>query len=86
MTGHPEAVLARELAICYTPLSLVTDLDSGVDVGDGVTQQEVFEVFARNIDRLRDLLTDVVKALPPGQEDCLCRQALTDTETGIVLP
>ena len=24
MTGHPEAVLARELAICYTPLALVT--------------------------------------------------------------
>ena len=28
MTGHPEAVLARELALCYTPLALVTDLDA----------------------------------------------------------
>jgi 5'-methylthioadenosine phosphorylase len=26
MTGHPEAVLARELALCYTALALVTDL------------------------------------------------------------
>src|SRR5690606_13796574 len=25
MTGHPEAVLARELAICYTTIALVTD-------------------------------------------------------------
>ena len=47
MTGHPEAVLARELALCYTPLALVTDLDAGVEEGEGVTQAEVFEVFAR---------------------------------------
>src|SRR5207249_406362 len=30
MTGHPEAALARELALCYTPLALVTDTDAGV--------------------------------------------------------
>ncbi|RAO07319.1 S-methyl-5'-thioadenosine phosphorylase [Micromonospora noduli] len=80
MTGHPEAVLARELALCYTALSLVTDLDSGVEVGQGVTQQEVFTVFARNIDRLRLLLGDVVKALPEDQGACPCGQALADTQ------
>src|SRR6266568_2739099 len=56
MTGHPEAVLARELALCYTPLALVTDLDAGLEEGEGVTQAEVFEVFAANIKRLRDLV------------------------------
>ncbi len=55
MTGHPEAVLARELALCYAPLALVTDLDAGLEEGEGVTQAEVFEVFAANIKRLRDL-------------------------------
>ena len=53
MTGHPEAVLARELALCYAPLALVTDLDACLDEGEGVTQAEVFEVFAANIKRLR---------------------------------
>ena len=42
MTGHPEAVLARELALCYTSLRLVTDTDAGVAEGEGVTQEEVF--------------------------------------------
>ena len=28
MTGHPEAVLARELALCYSTLALVTDTDA----------------------------------------------------------
>lgn len=31
MTGHPEAMLARELELCYTSLTLVTDLDAGAD-------------------------------------------------------
>jgi 5'-methylthioadenosine phosphorylase len=54
MTGHPEAVLARELALCYTRRSrLVTDLDAGVEGDHGVTQEEVFRVFGENTDRLR---------------------------------
>ncbi|MGD0607103.1 MAG: S-methyl-5'-thioadenosine phosphorylase, partial [Streptosporangiaceae bacterium] len=62
MTGHPEAVLARELALCYVPLALVTDLDAGLEEGGGVTQAEVFEVFAANIKRLRDLVATIIAA------------------------
>ena len=54
MTGHPEAVLARELALCYTAVALVTDLDAGVEGDHGVTQEEVFRVFGENTARLRD--------------------------------
>ena len=56
MTGHPEAVLARELALCYTALALITDTDAGVEEGEGVTQDEVFRVFGRNVAKLRDLV------------------------------
>jgi 5'-methylthioadenosine phosphorylase len=82
MTGHPEAVLARELALCYTPLALVTDTDAGVEEGDGVTQAEVFEVFAANISRLRDLVAQIIAGLPAEREDDLCAHALD----GISLP
>ena len=82
MTGHPEAVLARELALCYVPLALVTDTDAGVDEGEGVTQAEVFEVFAANIKRLRDLVARIIAALPAEREDDLCAHALD----GITLP
>jgi 5'-methylthioadenosine phosphorylase len=75
MTGHPEAVLARELAICYTALALVTDLDAGVDGDHGVTQEEVFRVFGENTERLRGLLLDVAAALPVDA-DCACHHAL----------
>jgi 5'-methylthioadenosine phosphorylase len=82
MTGHPEAVLARELALCYAPLALVTDLDAGLEEGEGVTQAEVFEVFAANIKRLRDLVAQTIAALPADREDDLCAHALD----GIKLP
>jgi 5'-methylthioadenosine phosphorylase len=69
MTGHPEAVLARELGLCYTAVALVTDYDAGIDVGaDGqhaaVTQDEVFRVFGQNVTRLRTTLEAVIPRLP----------------------
>jgi 5'-methylthioadenosine phosphorylase len=86
MTGHPEAVLARELAMCYAPMALVTDTDAGVEEGEGVTQAEVFEVFAANMKRLRDLVAKVVAALPPDQEDDLCAHALDSLPLPFALP
>jgi 5'-methylthioadenosine phosphorylase len=85
MTGHPEAVLARELALCYTAVALVTDLDAGVEGGAAVTQEEVFRVFAANTGRLRDLLVRVVGALP-DRVGCPCPHALDGIDTGLALP
>jgi 5'-methylthioadenosine phosphorylase len=76
MTGHPEAVLARELAMCYTTLALVTDTDAGVAEGQGVTQAEVFEVFGANIGRLRELVARIIGSFPAEREDDLCAHAL----------
>jgi 5'-methylthioadenosine phosphorylase len=85
MTGHPEAVLARELALCYTPLALVTDLDAGVEEGRGVTQQEVFEVFAANVTRLRELLFKIIEDLPT-ERACPCPTALDGVRLPFDLP
>jgi 5'-methylthioadenosine phosphorylase len=81
MTGHPEAVLARELALCYTAVALVTDVDAGVDAETAVAQEEVFRVFAQNVERLRDLLVATVAALP-AERTCWCARA----HDGIALP
>jgi len=86
MTGHPEAVLARELALCYIPLALVTDLDAGIEAGAGVTQAEVFEVFAANVARLRDLVAALIAALPAAQPDDVCARALDGLPLPFELP
>jgi 5'-methylthioadenosine phosphorylase len=85
MTGHPEAVLARELALCYTSLSLVTDTDAGVAEGEGVTHAEVLEAFAENVARLRDLLMTVIVELP-HERTCPCPNALDGLKLPLELP
>ncbi|MBB5939815.1 S-methyl-5'-thioadenosine phosphorylase [Streptomyces zagrosensis] len=87
MTGHPEAVLARELELCYTSLTLVTDLDAGTEAGEGVSHQEVMQVFSANVGRLREVLFDAVAALPATAERvCLCVRAHDGWNLGIELP
>ena len=85
MTGYPEAVLARELALCYTTIALVTDTDAGVEAGEGVTHAEVFRVFSANVQRLRELLVTIVESLPETR-DCPCPHALDDLDLPIQLP
>ncbi|MFJ4921153.1 S-methyl-5'-thioadenosine phosphorylase [Streptomyces sp. NPDC088725] len=87
MTGHPEAVLARELGLCYTSMTLVTDLDAGAETGEGVSHEEVLRVFADNVGRLRTVLFDAVGGLQASEtRDCLCAHALDGIDTGLKLP
>ena len=73
MTAMPEAGLARELGLCYATLALVTDLDAGVEAGEGVTHAEVLEQFAANLPRMRDLLLATVTSLPDERNPaCAC--------------
>jgi 5'-methylthioadenosine phosphorylase len=85
MTGHPEAVLARELALCYTAVALVTDLDAGITPHEAVTQEEVFRVFGESIPRLRTTIASVIHRLP-RERNCPCARALDGIDTGIALP
>jgi len=86
MTAMPEAALARELALCFTSVALVTDLDAGLEHGEGVTHEEVLRVFASNIEKVRALLFDVVAALPPTEVDCSCRHSLDGLKLPFELP
>lgn len=90
MTGMPEAGIARELALCYTTVALVTDFDAGVEGETGVTQAEVFRVFADNIQHLKAVITDAVESLPVTEPDdaaaCACRRALDGLTLPFALP
>src|ERR1700730_18274407 len=85
MTGHPEAVLARELALCYTPIALVTDTDAGIEEGEGGTQEEGFRGFGRIVARLRQLVMTVIKDLP-DERNCSCPHVLGGIAPPFELP
>lgn len=78
MTGMPEAVLARELALCYTPIALVTDRDAGTTESGPVVMSEVLRIFAESTQRLRSLVLQVAVQLSANR-DCRCPEALDGT-------
>ena len=85
MTGMPEAVLARELGVCYASLALVTDLDAGVDAAGSVDQAQVFAEFERNLGRVRAVVETTLTTLPEAS-DCGCADWLADVTLPFELP
>ena len=75
MTAYPEAVLARELELCYVNVSLVTDYDVGLEGMPAVTAEAVVRILRENNDRVQRLLLDLIPRIPPGR-DCPCATAL----------
>ena len=81
MTGYPEAVLARELEICYAAIALVTDLDAGIDMGAGVKVVDVVNEFEKNIEPYKKLVREAIGRV--GVEHT-CTECLS--HTGVQLP
>ena len=90
MTGMPEAAIARELAMCFTTIALVTDHDAGVDGGEAVTHEEVLKVFAQSLDGLKAVIRSAIGAMPAAEDDasatCSCRRSLDGVRLPITLP
>ena len=84
MTQYPEAILARELELCYVNISLITDYDVGLegipDVAP-VSVAEVEKVFASNNDRIRRLILSLVPRLP-AERSCPCSAAMRGAVIG----
>ena len=81
MTGYPEAVLAREMELCYAAVALVTDLDAGIDTGDGVKATEVFSEFEKNIGPFKKLVHEAIGRVGDQQTCPHCR-----AHQGVELP
>ena len=90
MTTMPEAAIARELAMCFTTIALVTDHDAGIDGANQVTHADVLAVFAENMRAFKERLRATVAALPDPQDDagatCGCRRALDGLTLPFTLP
>lgn len=78
MTQYPEAYLCRELGMSVVNISLITDYDSGVHAGaEAVTAHDVLEVFARNAERIKGVVLDMVAKFPADLRALGARQGLS---------
>jgi len=73
MTLVPEVTLARERALCYVCLAMVTDFDVWAE--RPVEARDILETMHRNVERMGRVLARFLPrlAVPPG---CECRHAL----------
>jgi 5'-methylthioadenosine phosphorylase len=78
MTGLPEAVLARELEMCYTSICTVSNFAASISPNK-LTIDEVFEVVEKKREELIGLLSDSVLKIQ-ANSICNCRNALDGAE------
>lgn len=81
MTGYPEAILARELELCYAAIALVTDVDAGVAVGEGVKAADVYAGFGENIESLKQVVLAAIGRVDDKSTCTHCRH-----HAGVPLP
>jgi len=75
MTLVPEVTLARERAVCYACLAMVTDFDVWAD--HPVETKEILATMAQNADRMQKVLAELIPRIAATPK-CSCAKALDD--------
>lgn len=58
MTTVPEAILARELKMCYSTLCLITNYGAGIQ--EKISHEEVVELFKEKTDTIKEIMKKIV--------------------------
>ncbi|ASJ00174.1 S-methyl-5'-thioadenosine phosphorylase [Thermococcus gorgonarius] len=74
MTQCPEAVLARELEMCYASVAVVTNYAAGIS-REKLTHTEVVELMEKKGNELKLLLMSAIRYIPKERR-CPCKDAL----------
>ncbi len=77
MTGMPEAVLARELGLCYAAVAIVTNAAAGVLGAHRLTTTEVVETMAQKTESIKTILKAAFPLIP-AERHCPCKDALRE--------
>jgi 5'-methylthioadenosine phosphorylase len=77
MTLVPECVLAREAEICYVSISSITDYDVWSE--SPVKSKDILEQLKKNVERTRNLITEMIPLIPNDRTRCSCGRALEES-------
>lgn len=79
MTGVPEAVLARELGMCYASLCFVSNMAAGI--ANRITSREVEETSRRVGSKIHKILIEAIPCLPKVKR-CSCSSSINESRMG----
>ena len=72
MTLVPEAILAREIGICYASICLVSNYAAGLQ--RELSIEEIKEIYKKNKDIIISIINESIKRIPKKRE-CDCKNA-----------
>jgi len=79
MTGYPEVVLAREAAICYASLCIVTNPACGLEGECPLCVSEIKELMEKGSETVREVILRAAQRIP-AERACGCKDALIDAK------
>jgi 5'-methylthioadenosine phosphorylase len=76
MTQAVESKLAREMELCYLPLSFVTDYDCWHEEAEAVSADMVNQTLQKNAKSAQRLIQNLVKTIEEDNFTCNCSKSL----------
>jgi 5'-methylthioadenosine phosphorylase len=89
MTQAVESKLARELEMCFLPLSFVTDYDCWHQESESVSVEMLIGNLKKNTDNANRLIRMIVESSNRDCGECLCKNSLKDafiTDLNVISP
>jgi 5'-methylthioadenosine phosphorylase len=77
MTGYPEVALAREAALCYASLCIVTNPAAGMAGSCDLSIQDIADIMKSCQDVVREIIYLASQTISDGRS-CRCHEALRD--------
>lgn len=78
MTLVPEAQLARELGLCYSSLSMITDYDVWAD--KPVNVAEIIKTMSENVEKIHTIIESSISCLANKPINCECKGLAAEAE------
>ncbi|MBN1236673.1 MAG: MTAP family purine nucleoside phosphorylase [Methanotrichaceae archaeon] len=75
MTGYPEVVLAREAALCYATLCIVTNPAAGMAGGTDLAVSDIGDFMDKFQENVREIIYQAAQKVPE-ERSCGCKDAL----------
>lgn len=75
MTNMPEAILAREAEMCYSNISIITNMGAGLN-SEELSHKDVVEKMELSTEKMKNLLVLLIKTEIESEETCNCEQAI----------
>ncbi len=75
MTGYPEVVLAREAALCYASLCIVTNPAAGMAGASVLAISEIADIMKKSEETVGEIIYLAAQKIP-DQRSCGCQDAL----------